>query len=167
MKSPAALPAFCAIGLLMAGCKAPTINLGTAEPLKVDIAMRLDVYQHSQTAPTKQQPSIEPDPATRRKNRMADIQTFKNSALIGENREGLVSIRKLPEGEYGAYVQKTVDAENADRLAQMKDLAVSRKTTLAEIQKEQAGLWRNRAFKGELIEVESPPGAWIWQAKEE
>jgi uncharacterized protein YdbL (DUF1318 family) len=158
----------------LTGCKAPTVNLSTAEPIKVDINVRLDVYQYgdkekTDASPAPNSPALaapETNPATRRRNRMADIQTFKNNGLIGENREGLVAIRSDPPGEYGAYVRRTVEAENADRMAQMKELAESRKTSLLEIQKEQAELWRNRAFKGELIEMEIEPGEWRWIEKE-
>ncbi len=157
--------------LAMVGCKAPTVNLGTSEPIKVDIDMRLDVYQHSNTTKPAAQASPTPaattaDPATRRRNRMADIQTFKNSSYVGEGRDGLVVVQKLPDGEYGDTVRKTVEAENADRLEQMKDIAETRKVSLVEIQKEQATLWRNRAFKGELIEIEVEPNVWKWTAKE-
>ncbi|MEI8313269.1 MAG: hypothetical protein WCH98_21165, partial [Verrucomicrobiota bacterium] len=38
---------------LLAGCSTPTVNLSTAEPIKVDIAMRLDVYDHNKSAGTK------------------------------------------------------------------------------------------------------------------
>jgi len=163
-----------AVGLFLfalAGCKAPTVNLGTSEPIKVDIDMRLDVYQHSNAARPAAQASPTPaapvtDPATRRRNRMADIQIYKNSAYVGEGRDGLVSIQKLPEGDFADTVRKTVEAENTDRLEQMKDLAETRKVSLLEIQKEQAALWRNRAFKGELIEIEVEPNVWKWTAKE-
>jgi uncharacterized protein YdbL (DUF1318 family) len=97
---------------------------------------------------------------------MADIQIYKNSAYVGEGRDGLVSIQKLPEGDFADTVRKTVEAENTDRLEQMKDLAETRKVSLLEIQKEQAALWRNRAFKGELIEIEVEPNVWKWTAKE-
>ncbi|MEX1117988.1 MAG: DUF1318 domain-containing protein [Terrimicrobiaceae bacterium] len=173
VKNPALRHLALGLGLLawVAGCKAPTVNLGTAEPIKVDIDMRLDVYQHSDRSKPATQASPAPqvataDPATRRRNRMADIQTFKNSGYVGEGRDGLVSIQKLPEGEYGDTVRKTVDAENADRLEQMKEIAETRKVPLTEIQKEQATLWRNRAFKGELIEIEVEPNVWKWTAKE-
>jgi uncharacterized protein YdbL (DUF1318 family) len=155
----------------MVSCKAPSVNLATEDPIKVDIAMRLDVYQHANAKPegspaATRKPDAAEDPASRRRNRMADIQTFKNDRIVGENREGFVSIRDLPQGEYGDYVRKTVEAENADRLAQMNDIAEARKTSLPAIQKEQAELWRNRAFKGEFIEVEIEPGVWQWTAKE-
>lgn len=152
----------------LSSCKAPSVNLATAEPIKVDIAMRLDVYQYSNTTTATKlppKPATVTDPAVRRRNRMADIQAFKNERIVGETREGLVSIVTLPDGEYGDYVRKTVEAENVDRTEQMKDLAETRKTSLPEIQNEQSTLWRNRAFEGELIEVEIEPGTWKWTAK--
>jgi uncharacterized protein YdbL (DUF1318 family) len=158
--------AFVTVLAALAGCKAPSVNLATPEPIKVDIAMRLDVYQHGGNR-TAQSPRSEQktDPAQRRRNRMADIQDFKNQRLVGENREGLVTVLAPPQGEYGDYVRQTVDAENADRLEQMKDLAEARKTSLPDVQKEQAALWRNRAFAGELVEVETQPGTWEWKPK--
>ncbi|GAB4168368.1 MAG: hypothetical protein Fur0032_06610 [Terrimicrobiaceae bacterium] len=152
----------------LAGCKAPTVNLGTPEPIKVDISMRLDVYQHggNKTASSVKAAAAPatPDPASRRRNRMADIQKFKNERLVGEGRDGLVAVVNLPPGEYGDYVRKLVAEENADRLEQMKDLAEARKISLADIQKEQAVLWINRSFVGELVEMSSGDG-WTWQPK--
>ncbi len=152
---------------LLTSCKTPSVNLATPDPIKVDIAMRVDVYQHSNNRATvREKPkTAAEDPAARRRNRMADIQAFKNDRLVGEARDGLIVIVKAPEGEHGDYVRKTVEAENADRTQQMKDLAETRKISLPEIQSEQGTLWRNRAFEGELIEVEIEPGTWKWTAK--
>ncbi len=152
----------------LGGCKAPSVNLATAEPIKVDINMRLDVYQYSSAA-TKKPAQAQPAPQTpeaRRRNRMADIQQFKNERLVGEGHEGLLLIRSKPEGEYGDYVRVTVEEENADRMDLMKSLAESQKTSLPEIQAKQAELWRNRSFKGEWIEIPGPDGSWKWVQKE-
>ncbi|HEY5811755.1 MAG TPA: DUF1318 domain-containing protein [Terrimicrobiaceae bacterium] len=154
----------------LSGCKAPTVNLATSEPIKVDINMRLDVYQYSTPATQKlAKPQASPatqNPESRRRNRMADIQQFKNQRLIGEGRDGLLVIRAKPEGEYGDYVRTTVEEENADRTELMKSLAESQKTSLPEIQAKQAELWRNRSFKGEWIETPAPEGTWKWVQKE-
>lgn len=161
--------ALCCLTAVLAACKAPTVNLGTPEPIKVDISMRLDVYQHggNKTASSVKSAAAtaNPDPASRRRNRMADIQKFKNERIVGEGRDGLVAVVNLPQGEYGDYVRKLVAEENADRLEQMKDLAEARKISLADIQKEQAALWVNRSFAGELVEI-SGDGGWTWQAKQ-
>ena len=102
----------------LGGCKAPSVNLSTSEPIKVDINMRLDVYQYSSPASKKpaQGPPAAQTPEARRRNRMADIQQFKNERLVGEGHEGLLVIRSKPEGDYGDYVRVTVEEENADRM---------------------------------------------------
>ncbi|MCX7868847.1 MAG: YdbL family protein [Terrimicrobiaceae bacterium] len=152
--------------LVLTGCQAPSVNLATPEPIKVDIAMRVDVYQHGGSKPqASSKPAAAADPALRRKGRMAEIQDFKNQRLVGENREGLLSVVKEPEGAFGDYVRRTVEAENADRIEEMSRVAAARKLPITEIQRQQAELWRARAFEGELIEVEEAPGRWTWQPK--
>ena len=160
-----ALPAL-VVTLAAAGCKTPSVNLATPEPIKVDIAMRVDVYQHGGArAQPSPKPAAETDPARRRRMRMAEIQDFKNQRIVGENREGLLTVVEESEGAFGDYVRRTVAAENADRLEEMNRLATERKLPLVEIQKQQAEAWRTRAFAGELVEVEGPPGSWSWQPK--
>lgn len=159
---------FCSI---LSGCKAPTVNLSTPDPIKVDIAMRLDVYQYSsnstKTAAQKPgAPQAPVDAESRRRNRMADIQDFKNNRFAGENHEGLVVILETPSDDYGDYIKKTVAAENADRMEMMKKEAETKKTSLPEIQAQRADLWRKRAFKGEWIEVLQPDGSWKMVQKE-
>ncbi|MDX2081761.1 MAG: DUF1318 domain-containing protein [Terrimicrobiaceae bacterium] len=152
--------------LTLAGCAGPTVNLATSEPIKVDIAMRLDVYQHNrETAKPSTAPEIV-SPETARRNRMAEIQEFKNQRLVGEGRDGLLSIRTESPGEYGDYVRKTVAAENRDRMTLMKAQSDKEKVSLAEIQTRQGELWRQRSFRDEWIEVAGPDDTWVWQAKE-
>jgi len=153
--------------LCLSACSAPTVKLATAEPIKVDIDVRLDVYQHNPPAPKAPLPSPTPGNAdTRRRSRMADIQNFKNQRLVGEGRDGLLVIRSTPEGDYGEYVRLGVEAENADRLELMKSLAETQKQSLPEIQARQAEAWRDRSFKGEWIEAPSPEGGWLWRQKD-
>lgn len=151
---------------VLAGCTAPTVNLSTAEPIKVDISMRLDVYSHNKEAAVKGA-GVSPtsDAETRRRNRMADIQNFKNSRLIGEGRDGLISIRVDTPGDDGEYVRKTVAAENEDRMAIMKAASEKGRKSLLAVQSEQAVLWQKRSFEGELIEVANPDGTFAWVPK--
>ncbi len=153
--------------VLLIGCSAPTVNLSTQDPIKVDIAMRLDVYQHNKTTALKTSPPADKssDPETRRRNRMADIQNFKNSRLVGEGRDGLLSIRVETTGEAGDYMRKTVAEENADRMALMLALADKEKRSPQDIQAAQSDLWQKRSFEGELIEVTQPDGTTAWVAK--
>jgi uncharacterized protein YdbL (DUF1318 family) len=165
---------------LLSGCKTPSINLATSEPIKVDIAMRLDVYQHDSgngattgttavapSTPVKPEPTPARggDPEERRKNRQADIQTFKNSRLVGESHNGLLVILIEPATDYGDYVRRVVAGENSDRMAIMKARAEKEKRSLPDIQSEQAKLWVDRSFKGEWIETKKPGGTYEWVQK--
>ena len=168
MKNPLTL-ATAATALFLTACAGPTVNLATPQPIKVDIAMRLDVYQHAKEASKKSTSSVatSTDPVEARRNRMADIQTFKNSRLVGEGRDALLAIRVETPGDYGDFIRKTVDAENADRMALMKSDAEKQKASLPQIQTKQASLAAKLAFKGEWIEVVKDDGSAEWIQKEE
>src|SRR4030095_275340 len=73
---------------------------------------------------------------------------------------------QAPPGEYGDYVRRTLEAENADRLSLMKQLAAERRVPMADIEAEQAALWRERAFPGEWIEAQGTDGTWRWEQKQ-
>lgn len=153
--------------LAAGGCQGPTVSLSTPEPIVVDINMRVDVYERGGGSPAaKPAPGTDlPAADARRRSRMGDVQTFKNSRLVGEGRDGLLYVLSRPEGSYGAYVEKTVAEENADRVVVMRQLAVERRMSLAEVQTQQGELWRNRSFSGEWIEVPQDNNTWRWLQK--
>lgn len=165
MKTAASLLLAC----LLAACKAPTVNLSTPDPIVVDVNMRVDIYDRGgeSAAPKPPAPSADlPAVDARRRARMGDVQNFKNSRLVGENRAGLLVVRDKPEGSYGRYVEKVVAEENADRMTVMRQLAAERQVPLEDIQKQQGELWRNRSFSGEWIEKPGGPDGWTWSKKD-
>lgn len=149
---------------LLASCaNGPSVNLATRAPIKVDINMNLDVYQHAPPAPKTATVKTGTDEvATRRRDRMGEIQIMKDSRFIGENHLGLLAVQNLPPGDYGKYVQRMVDAENSDRESEMQRLSRERKIPLSDIRSEQAKLTRANAFKGEWIEAPQPNGIYEW-----
>ena len=153
--------------MLGAGCQAPTVNLSTPDPIVVDINMRVDIYERGGgSSAAKPSPSADlPAADARRRSRMGDVQTFKNSRLIGEGRDGLLVVLSRPEGAYGAYVEKVAAEENTDRLLVMRQLAAERKMSLADVQAQQGELWRNRSFSGEWIETQQDNNTWRWVQK--
>jgi len=161
--------------LLVAGCGGgPTINIATqqplkVDPLKVDLNMRVDVYQHADTSVQKRvantTPATTEDAQTRTRNRMGEIQVLKNNRLVGESRKGLLEIRTQSPGEFGEYVQRTVDAENKDRTLMMQETAQKKTLSVEEGQRQQAELARNKAFNGEWIEVPETDGTFVWKQK--
>ena len=74
MKNPISL-ATSATALFLSACAGPTVNLVTPEPIKVDIAMRLDVYQHTKEAVKKPRTTLTApsDPIEARRNRMDKV----------------------------------------------------------------------------------------------
>ncbi len=142
----------------LAGC-APTVNLATPEPVKVDVAVRLDVYQ--KTAPTKakeEQSNLQV--AANRRERSGEIQQLKNNRVVGEDRDGYLDLRNPPaDPKYLAYAKGVVDAENADRSFLYLANAQSKSEPLELAERDYAQLWRDRAFPGEWVQKDD--GTWI------
>ena len=150
-----------------AGCAGLPVNLSTNESIKVDINMKVDVYQHGEKTP---KPSASTKAASdelpmRRRNRMGELQLLKDSRLIGENHLGLLTVRNEPPGEYGKYVQHTVEAENSDRETEMQRIARERNISIEDLRREQAKLTCANAFNGEWIEVPQTDGSYSWIKK--
>jgi uncharacterized protein YdbL (DUF1318 family) len=145
-------------GACLVGC-APTVNLATPQPVKVDVAVRLDVYQ--KTAPTKakeEQSSLQV--AANRRERSGEIQQLKNNRIIGESRDGLLEIRNPPaDPKYLDYAKGVVDAENSDRMFLYLATAQSKSEPLELAEQDYAQLWRDRAFPGEWVQKED--ATWI------
>jgi uncharacterized protein len=164
----------CALLLwVVAGCGGVPINLRTSQPLKVDVTMQVNIYQQRTAGPATDTETAAPtadagtsDEELRRRQRMGEIQTAKNSRLLGENRNGLLSVIRVPPGEYGKRVEALAAAENADRTGLMRAEAASRRVPLATIEAEQAAQWRARAFPGEWIEEQQADKTWQWTQKQ-
>lgn len=168
-----------ALVIVLAGCRGIPINVATPTPLTVDINMRIDIVQReAQRSQDAGAASGVPDGAAaapaadapteaveeHRRDHMAQIQTLKNSRLVGEDRTGRLHVIRLPSGPYGKQVEEVVAAENADRAALMQAEARTRRVPLATVEAEQAAQWRERAFPGEWIEVQDGTG-WRWIQK--
>jgi uncharacterized protein YdbL (DUF1318 family) len=160
-------PALLFLAAALAGCRGIGVDLGTQQPLKVDIAMKLDVYQHGD-GPTARKPGSAPpvDVATTRRNRLEEVQSLKNQRLVGENHAGYLEARNTPPGKFGDYVRQTVDDENADRARLIERLAKERNTTVAAAEGQQAEIFRKSAFQGEWIEVPDAEGKFGWKQKD-
>ncbi|MEO6052772.1 MAG: DUF1318 domain-containing protein [Chthoniobacterales bacterium] len=149
--------------ILLTSCKTPSVNLTTNDPVKVNIDMRLDIYEHG--SPTKQDVT-KSTTTPKQRNRRADIMTMKISRIIGEGHDGLLAIRSEPAGGQAEYVHISIRDENAERMKQMKQEAEEEKLPLPDIQKKKAELLRNQALKGEEIEVPLENGTFKWIQKE-
>ena len=158
---------FLSAALALAACNSIPIDVGTKEPVKVDIAMKVDVYQHSDPSGPKKAPPVPvADIAKSRRTRMGEVQILKNSRLVGENHAGYLELRTVPPGEYGDYVKTTVEAENSDRARLIEKLAKEKNSPVSQSERQQADLFQKSAFPGEWIEVPDAEGKFAWKQKE-
>lgn len=142
---------------LCSGCL-PTINLATPEPVKVDVGVRLDIYQKTPAKPKSEQSSLEI--AANRRLRSGEIQQLKNDRVIGENRDGYLDMRNPPaDPKYLAYAKSVIDAENTDRTVLYLASAQSENKPLESIEEQYAKLWHDRAFPGEWLQRNN--GTWL------
>jgi hypothetical protein len=147
------------------GCSSFKVDVNSPEPIKVDVSMRLDVYQYKGDEPDKKdaaQKSYE-EAVIRQRNRMAEIQKLKDNRLIAEDHRGLLHLREKPAGDWGDYTERTMNAENEDRMLLMRRAAKDGNRALHEVQAEQWKLRTDRAFRGEWIEVPGDkPNTYKW-----
>ena len=144
----------CSASLILAACKLPEVPITTPKPLEVNLNMRLDVYQYRGDEPQDKEALKNASEATERmRNRMDEIQILKNNQLVSENHRGLLQIREVPAGDWGAQVKKAVAAENEDRMLLMRHKAKEANRPLYEIEGEQWRLRSEQAETGEWIEI--------------
>lgn len=160
------------LAVTLTACQLPDVNLTTRDPLKVDVNVRLDVYQYSKPPDAA---AGQPPPAAltveevreRQRNRSGEVQTLKNNRLVGENHRGLLTIRELPAGEHGEWVKKVVQGENDDRVFLLVEQARKENLQMHEVQTRAWQLNVERAFPGEWIEVPGEKeGLYKWVQKQ-
>ncbi len=166
---------------------------GSKEPIKLDISMRLDVYQHvakdidaienivsggqnkkadktsylmnylvkEAYAQEALSPEVE-QAALRRKDRLAEINQYLSSSVIGENKIGLLEIKQKDKS---GTVLQLVEKENADRELIYKAISQKNSTPIEEVQKLYAKKLQENAPGGSLIEIIDANGNYTWKKK--
>lgn len=168
--------------LLAPGCARVKVG-GTKEPIKIDVSMRVDIYQHIQNDIDAIEDIVSgtgSEAASADKHSMLNF--FIGSAFAEEaldpsvkeaalrRKERLASLQALmAKGAIGenksgllevvdagvgdASVQTMVNAENGDRMVIYQALAAKNNTALSEIQKMYASRLQNDAPSGTPVEV--------------
>ncbi len=160
------------------------VNVETKEPLKVDINMRIDVYQHV----AKDAESINDQiygssekkvnalfnlneayaadandsgaAIERRKSRASQIEDYFNKGYIGENREALLEARSGAPAD----AESLVSGENADRKIIYQQIADKNGVDVSETQKVFFQDDYNRAPSGWWFEA-SDGKTYAWKQK--
>ncbi len=154
------------------------------EPIKMDISMRLDIYQHvakdidniedmisgpsKQTKPNNSQsklfdylmpcayaqealsPEIEAA-VSGRKQRRAELVTWEQKGVVGENSLGLVVI--MASESVDGLVKELVNAENSDRMVIYQSVSKKNNVPIEEVQRLYAKRLQDDAPAGTPIEI--------------
>ncbi|MFO8052707.1 MAG: DUF1318 domain-containing protein [Candidatus Omnitrophota bacterium] len=169
--------------IVLIGCARVAVE--TKKPLKVDINMRLDVYQHV----VKEAESIEDqiysndnpqmnsilsvgsvyaaddssEAIERRQQRAPKIESYFNKGYIGENRNGYL---KLIKSDAPSQVKEIISGENKDRKIIYENTAKKNDAKLSAVEKIFFKDHYQRAPSGWYFEVyDSGKGEYTWQRK--
>lgn len=165
------------------------ISVETKEPIKIDVSMRVDIYQHvvkdvqsindqiyggqekefnslffikeafAQNLNSPMQNAI-----AMRKSRFKEIEHYFVMSYIGENREALLEIRsEIPQAELGR-VKTAIAAENSDRETIYKAIAAKNGTDVSQTRKVFFEDDYKRALSGFLFEM-LKSGRYVWAEK--
>ena len=173
-----------AVFFVMIGCARVQV-VAPKDPIKVDIAMRLDVYQHVekdidtiedivsgkrlQSQPLSMMnyfigvayadeglPAKVEEAALRRNSRYQSLVSAESNGHIGENRSGLVELRGAGQGNFS--LASVVSAENSDRIIIYKSISEKNGASLSDVQGLYAKKLQSSAPSG--TPVESASGEW-------
>lgn len=152
--------ASCSLILLVSGC-APTVRLDTPEPVKIDVAMKVDVYTHQQESSGQAGAGKEKKtPRERRRHRMAEVQNLKNDRIVGEGNDGYLEMHTVPtDPTYADYAQRILAEENDDRKKIFDQQAEEKDKPVRQVAREFAQRAIEASFPGEWIQ--KPDGEWV------
>jgi uncharacterized protein YdbL (DUF1318 family) len=132
------------------GCT-PSVKVLTPDPLKVDMNVRLDIYQQEAPKSKSEESSIEV--AASRRQRLEQILKLKSSGVAGETRDGFLEMREPPKDPVELDKdKKLIEAENTDRSVIYLTNAQTEIKPLEVIEQNYATLWRDRALPGEWVQ---------------
>lgn len=180
--------------ILAFGCARVRVE-APKEPIKVDIAMRLDIYQHVQKDIDAIEGIVTGDPSkTQPSDKQSFLSLFLASAyaeegmspqveqaalkrrdrlneLRGLQAQGVIGENKMGLVEArgsagGDSVEQLINAENSDRMVIYKAVAAKNNTSVEEVQKLYAERLGNSAPSGTPLEVlNEATGLSEWKAK--
>lgn len=171
--------------VVLLGCA--KVNLQTSQPIKLDINMRVDVYQHVakdvesiqdqiygksekklngislfEIAYAQEQSEVSAA-IERRKERINKINDYFSKGYIGESKDALLVARGLPP-DLRQEVEATISGENSDRSIIYQATAQKNGAALSEVSKVFFEDDYKRAGAGSWFEVHKG-GSYNWEKK--
>ena len=139
----------------LAGCA--QVQLGTPEPLQVDIKMKVDVEQKGVVAAKGEKPVL--SVAEERRMLSHQVQELKNDRRVGEANDGLLVLKDMPkEPAYADYAKGVVTKENAAREKLFQEKAEVEGKSAEQYAREFAERAREASYPGEWVQDQN--GKW-------
>ena len=179
------------LSFFVLGCA--KVNLQTEKPLKVNINMRVDVYQHVvkdveaiegqiynqnkkinlngcfflESVYAQEFSSSVEKAIQRRKKRLSDIEEYAKQGVIGEGKNALlVVVAKKINSSLKKKVEELISEENKDRLVIYKATAAKNGVSLKNVEKIFFAAHYNHAQPGMWFEVfDSKTNSYNWVKK--
>jgi len=168
------------------------VNVETKKPIRVDINMRVDVYQHLlkdveaiesevygkekkklngifslKKVYAAEYSSVVEEAIKRRKERSSKLKEYFDQGIIGENKEAYIEIVKEDfPSVMREKIVKLVEEENKDREMIYKATAEKNGVTVSQVEKVFFQTHYKRAPQGYLFEVyDEKKGKYVWKKK--
>ncbi|MFH1519989.1 MAG: DUF1318 domain-containing protein [Candidatus Omnitrophota bacterium] len=164
------------------------LSVETAKPIKVDINMRVDIYQHvikdvedinAQIYGTEDKDfnalfgfnqayaedlsDLTASAISRRKARVSIVEGYFAQGYIGENKDALLELRNAPEEERG-QIESLISQENSDRNIIYQAIAEKNGTDISTVRKASLESDYKRAGSGYWFQVSDSEG-YTWNKK--
>jgi len=165
------------------------VSVETKNPIKVDINMRVDVYQHVvkdvedindqiygspgkdfnslfdfQEAYAADLPVGASEAISRRRERAGSIEAYFAKGYIGENKDALLELRGDVGEEGKAAVEKIISEENKDREILYTAIAEKNGTDISSVRKASFESDYGRASPGYWFQIPGG-GGYVWKQK--
>lgn len=145
----------CLAATFLAGCA--QVQLGTPEPLQVDIKMKVDVEQKGGASGKAEKPVL--SVAEERRMLSHQVQELKNDRKVGEANNGLLVLKETPrEAAYADYAKGVITKENAARVKLFEEKAEVEGKTAEQYAREFAERAREASYPGEWVQKDD--GTW-------
>ncbi len=165
------------------------VSVETKKPIKVDINMRVDIYQHVvkdvedindqiygssgkdfnslfgfEEAYAADLSKSASEAISRRKERVGSIEIYFAKGYIGENKDAFLEFRGGVSGEEKAAVKSMISAENKDREIIYKAIAQKNGTDISSVRKASFESDYRRAPSGYWFQIPDGRG-YTWKKK--
>ncbi len=177
--------------LMIFSCAAcARVSVETTKPIKVDVSMRIDVYQHvvkdvqsiedqiygnqeqqlnffwsMESVYAQDLPTDVVEAIARRKGRVSRIELYLAEGYMGIDRAGYITLRETVPASLRTDLSRLAAAENSDRRITNSYTAKKNGVPLSQVENVMSEDSFKRAPAGYWFEMKNASGSYVWKQK--